>query len=391
MPPTTAELIADANGGKLNIQVRTTPAGEHVMPFIVIRREKQPVPDGGRRLFICLHGGGTHREATGPHAWPVNIREWQTQVQLAIQRYGPDGIYFVPRMADDRLGRWWDGYNLDVYVGAIQQAILDWGVDPNRVYLLGISQGGFGAAILTPYFADLFAGANAMAGGVGLRHPPANLRNVAFRTDVGENDTTFDRVGLAKAFHARLDELHAKDPGGYNHSINLQADRGHSIDYRPGVDWIAQYQRNPYPDTIVWIDKTLADQRRDRFYWIAVPGEELAGEELEGTIHIRGQYDRRTNAVTLTAERLQVDGGDGDGTHVGEGQVIARKPLTGATLRVLLNDTMLDLDKPIRITCNGDEVFTGNVKRDATTLLTTLLKRGDPTGAFPVSVPIELK
>lgn len=57
---------------------------------------------------------------------------------------------------------------------------------------------------------------------------------------------------------------------------------------------------------------------------------------------------------------------------------------------MLLNDPMLDLDKPIRITCNGNEVFIGHVKRDATTLLTTLRKRGDLTGSS-VSVPIELK
>jgi len=369
LPPRLTELIEDAEGGRVPLQAGRLTLGEMTMPYVVVRRETKAPAPSGRALFICTHGGGGNGEVSGPHAWPVNTREWQTQVQLAAQLYPPEGIYFVPRMADDRMGRWFHRHNQVAFERVIEHAIAHWGVDPNRVYRLGISQGGFGTNKLVTFMPDRFAGANPMAGGVNPdHHPPANLRNVAFRNDVGEKDTMFNRVGNAIKFHERLDALHAEDPQGYMHMINVQQGRGHGIDYRPGVAWIAKHTRSPWPDKLVWINRELDGKRRARHYWV-----ELVGKvEAEKTI-IRVRADRDTNTITLTAQQ---QAGTPQVKNTPSPEPAA---LSGVSLRLLLHDDLLDLDQPVKVMINGEIVHDGPVKRSAVAQLRTLAGYGDPT------------
>ena len=385
LAPTMAELRAEAAEGQIRLTTRTMPLREFQMPFRLIRREASGVPAAGRPMFICTHGGGGNGKVDGPHAWDVNSREWQIQSRFAIRRYSPEGLYFVPRMADDRKGRWRHAHHLDQFELTIRHAILFWGIDPDRVYKLGISQGGFASAIIGAFMPDLFAGINPMAGGVGLGNPVENLRNLPCFTSVGENDTTFNRVGHAIAWHARLDELHAEDADGYvHHHLDLQAGRGHGIDYRPGAPWMAQHTRNPHPEVIVWTSKRLDGRRRSSMYWL-----ELSGSALRGAIELTARVDRTQNRVDVTAhQRARKDAG-GDPTQIAKQHANATA-LTDAQVNVLLNDTLLDLDQPVTVTCNGETVFNGPVQRDGATLLETLVRRGDPSYAFPVRIPIVL-
>ncbi|MFK7789722.1 MAG: hypothetical protein AB8C95_09560 [Phycisphaeraceae bacterium] len=373
LPPTMAELAKQAEDGRLQIRASVLTLGEHKMPYAVIRREKQPINAGDRPLFICTHGGGARPSVESAHAWNVNAREWQTQVRFAIQHYPEDGVYFVPRMADDRLGRWWHRHNHDAFERVIEHAIAQWGVDPNRVYKVGISEGGYGTDILAPFMPDRFAGANAMAAGVDQSNPPENLRNLAFRTDVGEKDTMFDRVTLAKAFHQTLDELHKADPTGYTHSINVQPGRGHGIDYRPGVTWIAKHKRNAWPSRLTWLGKSLHDRRRDRHYWIQIEGD--LGTDA---VKIDTTADRETNTITIDAKRQTIEGDGGNPTHAKVGSVKNSEPLKGVTLRVLLHDELLDLDQPIKVIVNGETLHDGKVTRNTTPQLRTMSRYGDP-------------
>lgn len=385
LPPTMKELVNQSVNGRIGIQARVMPLREFTMPFALIRRETSGVPEAGRPLFICTHGGGGNGKVNGPHDWNVNTREWQTQTQFAIGLYQPEGLYFVPRMADDRKGRWRHAHHQDQFELAIRHGILFWGIDPNRVYKLGISQGGFASAILGVFMPDLFAGINPMAGGVGLGNPPENLRNLPCFTSVGEKDSMFKRAEHAIAFHKRLDELHEQDPEGYTHHLDLQRGRGHGIDYREGAPWIAKYTRNPYPKTIVWTSKEQNGRRRDSMYWV-----ELSGENLQGTIAIKATVDREGNSVTLTAHQLSRKNAQGDPTQIDEEQAEAT-PLTGATVSILLNDALLDLDRPVSVTCNGKAVFSGKVERDGDNLLETLVRRGDWNYAFPSRIPVVLE
>ena len=279
-------------------------------------------------------------------------------------------------MADDRLGRWWHQHNQQAFDQVIDHAIQHWGVDPNRVYLLGISEGGYGTDILGPFMPDRFAGASAMAAGVGLGNPIDNLRNIAFRTDVGERDNMFGRKKMAVAFHERLDKLHAADPEGYTHSINVQEGKGHGVDYRLGPGWIAKHERNPFPSKVVWVDKALAKQHRQQLYWI-----HRMSEGRKGIERIVATVDREKNQIDITAERLVIEGGGGYETHQATGKEIDTAPLLGDVMELYLSDELVDLNRPVTIIYNGQEQPAIEPTRSAAALLKSLATRPDPAAA----------
>lgn len=354
------------------------------MPYALIvkradRKSRAPLP-----LFIALHGGGQNTSEPGPHTWQVNTREFQAQAHLAANVYAPDGIYFVPRMADDRLGRWWHRHNQLAFERVIDTAVLRWEADPARIYLLGISEGGFGTDILAPFMADRFAAANAMAAGVGLANPPANLRNLPFRTDIGENDNMFQRKALALAFHAELDRLHALDPQGYQHSIELQPGRGHGIDYSRGVKWIAQFCREPWPEKFTWVNQALDGRRTPRFHWLEIV--------TETDVRADASADRKTNSITLRVVNLSAANRDGNRTHGSEDVAATTAgPFSSGKIKLLMSDRLLDLDKPVTVVCNEKTIGTRTLARSRAVISSALRSRPDaatcPTAEWEITVP----
>ena len=381
LPNTVLESVKD---GRLEIQAKAMQLGEFVMPYVVIRREQQEPPKEGRPLFLCFHGGGGNSDAEGPHSWPVNTQEMQAQIQLSLGLYPSEGIYWIPRMADDRLGRWWHYHNQVAIDRVIDHAIKHWGVDPNRVYILGISEGGYATDVLTPYMPDRFAGAAAMAAGVDLGNPVANLRNVAFSTDVGEMDTMFDRRPFAEKFHQEIDKLHEQDPEGYINRLEVQKGRGHGVDYSGGPGWIAKYSRTPFPKKVVWIDQPLEKHRRKRMYWV-----ELPTTEREGRNYFEASADQPSNRIEVTAQQISEKTPDGHPTHIHapEGEV---KPLTGQKLTLLLSDELVNLDKPVEVLVNGKSQ-TVEPKRSAAAILESLAERPDPTMVAPCRVEVTVE
>ena len=344
------------------------------MPYVFMRKGQKP--EAGWPLFICLHGGGQYnqRDLAGPHGWSVNNSEWQAQMKLTRRVYKPDGLYFIPRMAHDRWGRWWMKHNIHIFTKMIKDAILFNEVDPNRVYIMGISQGGYGTCHLAPFLADQFAAAGAMAG--GMMTVTENLRNLPFRSDIGEKDTMFDRINLAKKLHASLGSLKAKDPKGYENVLAIQKGRGHGIDYSLSPSWLEPHIRNPFPERVVWRCYAKDGIYRDHFYWVSLTEKPKSGEfEIVATL------DKSANKVLVTAEEVQ-------GRTGKEGEVVLRQPLTSSHVIVSLNDHMLDLDRPVTIELNGKTVFHGKVKRSRITMMQNLVKRGDINYAFPVNVEL---
>jgi hypothetical protein len=239
--------------------------------------------------------------------------------------------------------------------------------------------------------ADRLAGANSMAAGVGLGNPPANLRNLAFRTDVGENDTMFDRIGLATAFHGELDRLRGleDDDNAYQHHLGVQPGRGHGIDYRPGVSWIAERKRDPWPHKVVWIDQSLDGVWRDRFYWLARPNRPDAETS---DARLAGWIDPDTRTIHLEAHRLSATNTDGNRTH-GMDNVAGseRLPWVEEPIELLLRDELIDLDEPLRVVANGETVFEGRVSRSREVIEREFAKRPDPrqtpTASLTVTIP----
>lgn len=370
--PETIEKLT-AGGKKPQLKAGKLTSGDKTMPYLFMAKGEKPA--AGWPMFICLHGGGQHKVETA-HGWDVNTREWQAQMSLTARVYKPDGLYFIPRMADDRLGRWWHQHNIDIFTRMIRDAILFNDVDPNKIYIMGISQGGYGTCHLTPFMADLFAGGGSMAG--GMMTVTENLRNVAFRSDIGEKDTMYDRIKYAKQLHAAIDANKAKDPQGYENVLAIQEGRGHGIDYSKSPSWLATHTRNPHPDKIVWRCHEKAGIYRENFYWIG-----LTETPEQGEFDLTAAADKGENIVTITAEEVI--------PAKEKGTKATRKPLTSSQIIVNLNDELVDLDQEVTVMLNGKEVFKGKLERSRNTLLKNLVKRGDPNYAFPAQVIVGTK
>ncbi len=66
----------------------------------------------------------------------------------------------------------------------------------------------------------------------------------------------------------------------------------------------------------------------------------------------------------------------------------SRAPTHDVALRVYLNDQLLNLDKPVRIVRNGDDLFNGTVSRRVDVMMKSLAERGDPSYVFPVEISL---
>ena len=360
------------------------PCGTETMPYFLFSRGEKPA--GGWPLFFQTHGGGsTDKKLPGPHGWPVNTQDWKNQIGVCLFAL-PEGMYFVPRMANDNKGRWWMKHNHIAFDNMIRRSILFREVDPDRIYMMGISEGAYGTEAMTPFWGDRFAGGCAMAGGAGGGERFYNLRNTAFRNDTGENDTMFGRIKLARQTHDFLANLKLADPDGFDHRLNIQAGRGHGIDYQPGPAWIAAKTRNPNPAKICWFNFALDGQRRKDFSWLS-----LAAAPENDTLII-AEIKRDNNRIDLTA-KINPPGTKPESAVYNTSTpppVDDRVAYTGNTLTIHLNDTLVDLDRPVVVTVNGKERFTGKVERRESHMAEDIANHGDPGRIFPGRVTINL-
>jgi predicted esterase len=340
--------------------------GEFSMPYVLWSKGERPA--NGWPLFLCLHGGGGNDKADGPHGWRVNTREWQAQQQLAERLYPSPGLYFVPRMADDRRGRWWFDHNQIAFERVVREAIARFQVDPDRVYLLGISEGGYGAIRFAGNRPDRFAACGGMAAAEPLgTSPPENMRNVALRIDIGEKDTMFDRVGLARTMGARLAELQAQDAGGFDHLLNVQPGRGHGIDYKPCPEWLATKVRNPRPDRVTWVVTKFDSRLALHHHWLGLAEE-------PATLPMAVDATLRDQKLVVTTQRTDDHG--------------RTAPAFAGTLRVFVDGALADLGKPLAVTVDGVERPAVALQPTIGALATTLAERGDPRLAFPCVVDV---
>ncbi|NWK57009.1 hypothetical protein HW115_15405 [Verrucomicrobiaceae bacterium N1E253] len=346
----------------------TTKIGDKTFPYVVLTRGQKPKE--GWPMFFCLHGGGANPRAQGPHTWNVNTREWLAQMKLTTKVWDAPGLYIIPRMADDREGRWYYGYVQQFLDQTIQQGVLFNQVNPDRVYLMGISEGGYTAFRLGSMMADRWAGSCAMAAAEPLNNaPPENMRHVAFRCGIGEKDSMFDRIGLARTYFKQLEALKQTAPEDFQFFFDEQKGRGHGINYQPGPKWIAQYSRNAVPKAFNWTVIKQHDRHRNRMYWLALDDDQT------NLPLVLSASAKDNNRIEITAHTKR------------DGELVAAKNLK---LRVYLPPSLIQLDKEVTIAINGKQTFKGMVRPSMEAIIRSTAERGDPKQVFPAQVTLQL-
>ncbi len=303
-------------------------------------------PEDGRSLYISMHGGGSCPKE-------VNDEQWGNQCNL----YRPaEGVYLCPRAPFDAWNMWHKEELDSLMRLTIDYCVACHDVNPDKVYLMGYSAGGDGAWQLATRMPDYWAAAAAMAGhpGSAVMH---NVRNMPFTNWCGGEDAAYDRNYQNTEIGKELDSLHLDDPKAYIYQTHILEGMPHWMNQRDtvAVTWMSQFQRNPYPDKIVWYQEEV---KRRTFYWISLPeGDYEQYSQLR--IHHEG------NVFTITHSDYD-------------------------TFTIWLNDEMADLSKPITILYNGRTLFKGKVQRTEQNLRASLLERHDPRNMYPAKVLVKI-
>lgn len=315
------------------------------MPFTV--RVHGERPENGRSLFISLHGGG------GAPA-TVNDRQWRNQGSMYPNI--AEGIYVAPRAPTDTWNLWHQSHIDPLFDALIAAMIAGHDVDPDRVYLLGYSAGGDGVYQVAPRMADRFAAAAALAG-----HPNETahdgLRNLPFTIHMGADDAAYNRNAVAHEWKTRLAQARAADPGGYPHEVSIHEGLGHWMQNRDraAIDWMTAHRRDARPARIVWKQDDVLGHR---FYWLTRP-------------------DPTPREVLDVA--------------VSDQEVVINEATHGGTLGILLDDELVDMDRPVRVLmADGTVLFEGVVPRTRAVIERTMAERGDPRGVYLGEILVDL-
>lgn len=338
--------------------------------FIVTVGEK---PENGYPLYIALHGGG------GSDTPDINDQQW-AMMQEYYSSALECGVYVAPRGVRDTWDTHFNPESYPLYDRLIQELILTAEADPNRVYLEGFSAGGDGVYAIAPRMADRFAAANMSSG-----HPNGvnmlNMKNLPIQLQAGEYDRAYNRNTVTAEYHILLDELQAAY-GGYEHRTLIHYNCGHNYkDYKTEElpvladpqawlergdrailrvnsfppAYLDQFTRCPLPEEVIWDLSTRAPERTvESFYYLSAPAA-----TNQGTVW--AAYDKAENRVTLRAEGLNGD------------------------FSVLLNEQMVDFDRPILFEANG-RIIEAKVTPSRSVLARTTAERGDPNYQFEAQI-----
>lgn len=301
--------------------------------------------NGQRSLWITLHGGG---KATPEE----NDKNWRGY--FGRYTFPPGSINIAPRAPANT----WNMWHVPGVDGLFDRLIADYviqrGVDPNRVYLIGYSAGGDGVYQLAPRMADRFAAAAMCAG-----HPndatPEGLRNLPFFLYMGGDDAAYKRNTVVREFCAKIDLLQNNDPAGYAHWLTIYPGLGHGMQGREAemIPRMSPLARVSWPKRVVWKQD---DVTHTRFYWLARPADAVKPREI---------YAARVDGQTITIET----------------------PASGE-LTLRLADALLDLDQPIKVVAAGRTVFEDTVARSFSAIERSLSEHEDPETAATATLNV---
>ena len=310
-------------------------------------------------LVICLHGAGFTGDAY-LERWRGRLGEGYL---LACPTY-PSGAWFTRRAEE-------------LVLATIRDLRARYHVDPNRIFLTGMSNGGIGAWLIGMHHAPLFAGIAPMASGLDDVLMPflANLRNTPIYIIHGAKDQVMP-VDLSRSISRELETL------GYSH-VYREHEREHPMaggHYFPKeelpdlVMWLDGQRRGPLPTRLTVVREASHFQA---FSWLRLESTDPIAAFSEDLV------DQRDTRITRR-EYAKLDAAIVDTNRI---EVSAERVWRYS---IFLNDQLVDLSKPVTVVTNGQVSFKGVVTPSLETLLRQARLRQDPRELFSVQLTITI-
>ena len=310
-------------------------------------------PSNSYGLVLCLHGAG-FTGAAYLERWGSRLGE---EYVLACPTY-PQGAWFTRRAED-------------LVLATIRTVQHQYHIDPDRIFLTGMSNGGIGAWMIGMHHAPRFAGIAPMASGLDTILFPflENLRSTPAYIIHGAHDEIMP-VDLSRSIAKELTRL------GY-----LFVYREHE-----GMHPLAGghfFPREELPDLVTWLNgqrrmplpKNLTVVRDAShllpFGWVRIDATDRIAAFSEDLVDRRDEMIRQRIYARLHAEISALNRIDVRTEHVQQ-------------FSLFLNDRLVDLTQPVTIVTNGQVSFEGLVSPNVETLLRQARLRQDAQLLFPV-------
>lgn len=239
-------------------------------------------------LILFLHGAGergTDNEAQLDHDANGAMRLLD-DANLAVQP-----VFMVAPQCFTN--GWWDGAPLDTAVAIIDQLAATYHIDPDRIYITGLSMGGMGTWSAVTQHPNRFAAAIPMSGN-GDTRPASSVAGVPFWFFHAENDPTVN-VGGSDALVGALRNA------GANTIYTRYATGGHGI-------WPVAYA---HPLLFPW----LVSQRRGGpiaasppLLRIAQPTDAATWTTAQATLDLAGSADNNGGPIDAVSWSLLAGG-----------------------------------------------------------------------------------
>jgi pimeloyl-ACP methyl ester carboxylesterase len=298
-------------------------------------------PAGGWALFIAMHGGGGVPKE-------FNDRQWrQMQIYYRDQPQAGGYLYLTLRAPNDSWNGFYDDYVYPLVARLIRQFLFLGDVDPNKVFLMGYSHGGYGAFAIGPKMPDRFAAIHASAAAPTDGQTTAQtLRTTPFTAMIGERDTIYGRYERNLRFRDEVAALRGARTDIYPVTVEVIENHGHTglpdrdkiVDLYPAV-------RHPVPREISWLmtDSVITD-----LFWL--------------------RCDQPASQSEMMASL--------------DGNQLVLSTASVSSARVYFDSRLVDFSRPIMIKLNGQTLEPVRLQPSLRVLAETLQHRGDPELAF---------
>jgi dienelactone hydrolase len=317
-------------------------------------------PDEAYGLVVCLHGAGFTGDSY--------LERWQT-------RLGDSYILACPTLPP---GDWWTRTAEDLVLVTIRAVEGRYHIDPDRVFLTGMSNGGIGAYLIGAHHAPRFAAVMPMASGLDdvLMSFLENFRQTPLYIIHGKQDQVIP-VRLSRSIDEALTEL------GYAH-VYREHDRAHPQagghffpreELPDLVAWLSRQHREPYPKklTVVRDASHLLP-----FGWVRIDATDRIAEFSENLIDHRDELITSRRYARLEAE------------VVGPNRIEVRTQRV-RRYTLYLNDSLVNLSQPVTVVTNGSLSYEGSVTASTRTLLHETRLRQDIRMLFPATISVNVE
>ena len=350
--PPIASGIVPASGDALNELIVRTPGGRSVPVWVRLPRDYTPHRQWP--LMFAMHGGppGSVAGAIGGALRMIDV--WAEAAESA------GWIVASPAMIDvvSRDGRTQERLPYEIFQPEEAWAVIAavrarFSVNPDRIVSTGISLGSnFSIAYAAAHPDRLSAIVPVSTEGESREHLLRNLAPVPVYVLEGSQDRNIRGLGGPRAMNDILTTL------------------GSDLVYREFSDRAHEGFAEHYPDVLRWLDSR--PRALDPQHVLRVPHAGIAGPSRR--VHWVESRDRQGLVRARVMSPTEI-------------RITAR--WTG-TVRLHLNDRLVDLDRVITVRVNGQTVFEGRLERSLLTALDGAHELADERRVYPVRLEVDV-